>query len=99
MNKAEYDAERFMDGFMDGINIGIKNIADQFKELKEKCERLNKENDKLRELGEVMLKCIVDEQKGRQDCWSCPAHKQFDELRWYCCIKDEAAELGIGVDA
>ena len=58
---------------------------------------LTDENKRLRELGEVMLKCIA---AGRnRDCWSCPAHKQFDELRWYCYIKDDAAELGIGIEA
>lgn len=49
----------------------------------------------LRELCETMLRCIV---AGRgRDCWSCPAHRKFDELRHFCYIKDDAAKLGIGV--
>lgn len=31
MNKEEYDAERFMEGFEDGIKIGLKIFADQIK--------------------------------------------------------------------
>ena len=59
-------------------------------------QQLSDENKQLRELSEVMLKCIA---AGRdQDCWSCPAHKQYDDLRWLCFIKSDAAELGIGVN-
>ena len=61
-------------------------------------KELSDEDKKVRELSKIMLKCIVDGEK-RRDCWSCPAHKQFDELRWYCYIRDDAAKLGIGVDA
>lgn len=79
-----------------GQKVPRITFADRLK-FSKFTQQLSDKDQQLRELGEVMLKCIVDEQKGRQDCWSCPAHKQFDELRWYCCIKDEAAELGIGV--
>lgn len=56
------------------------------------------ENAKLRELSSIMLKCIMANERKALICWECPAHKQFDELRWFCCIKHDAAELGIEVD-
>lgn len=59
-------------------------------------QHLSDENKQLRELSEVMLKCIA---AGRnRDCWSCPAHKKYDDLRYHCFIKDDAAELGIGIE-
>ena len=59
---------------------------------------LKKENAKLRELSSIMLKCIMAKERRALICWECPMHKQFDELRSYCCLKHEAKELGIEVD-
>ena len=63
-----------------------------------KAYNLKKENAKLRELSSIMLKCIMAKERRALICWECPMHKQFDELRSYCCLKHEAKELGIEVD-
>lgn len=62
-------------------------------------EKLESENAKLRELSSIMLKCIIAEKNKNKFiiCWECPMHKQFDELRSYCCLEHEAKELGIEV--
>ena len=39
-----------------------------------------------------------DADERNKPCWECPAHKEFDELRSFCCIRHDAAELGIEVD-
>ena len=54
------------------------------------------ENAKLRELSSIMLKCIMANERKKLICWECPMHKQFDELRSYCCLEHEAKKLGIG---
>lgn len=59
---------------------------------------LKKENAKLRELSSVMLKCIKGKERKALICWECPMHKEFDELRSYCCLEHEAKELGIEAD-
>lgn len=64
-------------------------------QLAKVASNLEAENAKLRELGGTMLRCIVSERN--KPCWECPAHKDFDELRSFCCIRDDAAELGIEV--
>ena len=56
---------------------------------------LKVENDRLRELASTMLRCIKAHEQKRLVCWECPAHKQFDELRWGCCITFDANELGV----
>ena len=56
---------------------------------------LKKENAKLRELSSIMLKCIMAKERRALICWECPMHKEFDELRSYCCLKHEAKEMGI----
>ena len=67
---------------------GCKNVAD----LQEALD----ENARLREVSTIMLTCI---NSGRdRDCWECPAHKQFDDLRWFCTIRHMCAELGVEVD-
>ena len=58
---------------------------------------MNTENVKLRELSSIMLKCIMANERKALICWKCPMHKQFDELRSYCCLEHEASELGIEV--
>lgn len=60
--------------------------------------KANVENAKLRELSSIMLKCIMAEKRKKLICWECPMHKQFDELRSYCCLEHEAKKLGVGVD-
>lgn len=64
-----------------------------------KLECIQAENAKLRELSSIMLKCIIAEKNKNKFiiCWECPMHKQFDELRSYCCLEHEAEELGIEV--
>ena len=59
--------------------------------------KTNVENAKLRELSSIMLKCIKANERKALICWECPMHKQFDELRSYCCLEHEASELGIEV--
>lgn len=59
------------------------------------CERLMDENTKLRELSSIMLKCIKANERKALICWECPMHKQFDELRSYCCLEHEAKKLGV----
>ena len=59
--------------------------------------KTNTENIKLRELSSIMLKCIMANERKALICWECPMHKQFDELRSYCCLEHEASELGIEV--
>lgn len=59
--------------------------------------QLEAENAKLRELGATMLKCIMANERKALICWECPAHKEFDELRSFCCIRHDAAELGVEV--
>ena len=56
------------------------------------------ENAKLRELSSIMLKCIMANERKKLICWECPMHKQFDELRSYCCLEHEAKKLGVEVD-
>ena len=58
---------------------------------------LVEQNAKLRELSSIMLKCIMANERKALICWECPMHKQFDELRSYCCLKHEASEMGIEV--
>lgn len=60
---------------------------------------LRTESAKLRELSSIMLKCIMANERRALICWECPMHKQFDELRSYCCLEHEAKELGIEVPA
>lgn len=55
------------------------------------------ENAKLREISSIMLKCIKANERRVSICLECPMHKQFDELRSYCCLEHEAKKLGIGV--
>ena len=55
------------------------------------------ENTRVRELASLMLACIEGERRGDHDCWECPAHKQFDDLRWFCTIRHMCAELGVEV--
>lgn len=83
--------------------IGVKADGDEhelayvskhelIKALEER-DRLQSENAKLRELAATMLTCI---DSGRdRDCWECPAHMQFDDLRWFCTIRHMCAEIGI----
>lgn len=59
--------------------------------------KANAENAKLRELSSIMLKCIMANERKKLICWECPMHKQFDELRSYCCLEHEAKKLGVGV--
>lgn len=59
--------------------------------------KTNTENAKLRELSLIMLKCIRANERKALICWECPMHKQFDELRSYCCLEHEASKLGIEV--
>ena len=61
-------------------------------------EAIESENAKLLELSSIMLKCIMANERKMLICWKCPMHKQFDELRSYCCLEHEAKELGIEVD-
>ena len=61
-------------------------------------EDVRAENSKLRELSSIMLRCIIAEKNKTIICWECPMHKQFDELRSYCCLEHEAKELGVEVD-
>lgn len=68
-------------------------------ELGERIDQLSADNAKLRELSSIMLKCITAKEREALICWECPMHKQFDELRSYCCLKHEAKELGIEVDS
>lgn len=60
--------------------------------------RLRDENAKLRRLSATMLKCIEAHKRNKLVCWECPAHKQFDELRWLCCIAHDASELGVEME-
>ncbi len=66
--------------------------------LLKRLTRVELESDKLRELSSIMLKCIMAKERKALICWECPMHKQFDELRSYCCLKHEAKELGIEVE-
>ncbi len=61
------------------------------------AEVLEDENDKLRELSSIMLKCIKANERKALICWECPMHKQFDELRSYCCLEHEAKKLGVEI--
>lgn len=65
--------------------------------LRGAADGLCDENAKLRELSSIMLKCIMANERKALICWECPMHKQFDELRSYCCLKHEASEMGIEV--
>lgn len=61
---------------------------------------IKNKNAKLQELSSIVLKCIIAEKNKNKFiiCWECPMHKQFDELRSYCCLEHEAKKLGIEVD-
>lgn len=83
-------------GYRDGsINYELehcpacKNVADLQEALAE--------NAKLRELSSIMLKCIMANERKKLICWECSMHKQFDELRSYCCLEHEAKKLGVEV--
>lgn len=56
------------------------------------------ENAKLRKLSSIMLKCIKANERKALICWECPMHKQFDELRSYCCLEHEAKKMGVEAD-
>lgn len=91
-----------------GLNVPSHAIealkADALEEAARICgpdsavSELETENAKLRELSVTMLKCIEAHRQKKLVCWECPAHKQFDELRWLCCITHEASELGVEVE-
>jgi hypothetical protein len=72
-------------------------MLDEFITLKNENAKLATENVKLRELSSIMLKCIKANERKALICWECPMHKQFDELRSYCCLEHEAKELGIEI--
>ena len=75
-----------------------KSVSDLAKEVTVYVAQLQAENAKLRELSSIMLKCIMAKNERKAlICWECPAHKEFDELRSFCCIRHDAAELGIEV--
>lgn len=71
---------------------------DRAEDMRNRLSAAQVENAKLRELSSIMLKCIMAEKRKKLICWECPMHKQFDELRSYCCLEHEAKKLGVGVD-
>ena len=75
-------------------------LCDMVAQRESDLEDARAENSKLRELSSIMLKCITAEKNKNKFiiCWECPMHKQFDELRSYCCLEHEAKELGVEVD-
>lgn len=76
-----------------GYDQMLRDILCQQTEL---CIKAEADNAKLRELSSIMLKCIMANERKKLICWECPMHKQFDELRSYCCLEHEAKKLGIG---
>lgn len=72
-------------------------LCDMVAQRESDLEDARAECVKLRELSSIMLKCIIAEKNKIIICWECPMHKQFDELRSYCCLKHEAKELGVEV--
>lgn len=78
-----------------GYDQMLRDILCQQTEL---CIKAEADNAKLRELSSIMLKCIMANERKKLICWECPMHKQFDELRSYCCLEHEAKKLGIGED-
>lgn len=81
--------------------IGVRAEGDEYETAyvsKSELVHALAENAKLRELSSIMLKCIMANKRRALICWECPAHREFDELRSFCCIKHDAAELGIEVD-
>lgn len=74
-----------------------KFLLDERDRVNAMIDAIETENNKLRELSSIMLKCIKAKESRFIVCWECPMHEQFDELRSYCCLEHEAKELGIEV--
>lgn len=72
-------------------------ISQSLDQARYEYDQLKAENDKLQELSLIMLKCIKANERKALICWECPMHKQFDELRSYCCLEHEAKELGVEI--
>ena len=72
-------------------------ISQSLDQARDEYNQLKVENDKLRELSLIMLKCIKANERRVSICWECPMHKQFDELRSYCCLEDEIKKLGVEI--
>ena len=70
-------------------------LSDILCQQTELCIKAEADNAKLWELSSIMLKCIMANERKKLICWECPMHKQFDELRSYCCLEQEAKKLGI----
>lgn len=80
------------------LRIEAERLCDENDQLKDENTRLKAENIKLRELSSIMLKCIMANERKKLICWECPMHKQFDELRSYCCLEHEGKKLGVEVE-
>ena len=81
----------------ESVGLAMPQAATLMMGAADAIDGLESENAKLRELSSIMLKCIIAEKNKIIICWECPMHKQFDELRSYCCLKHEAKELGVEV--
>ena len=90
------EAERLCDE-NEQLRLEKAALERRIDELCAEVEAEKQRNAKLRELSSIMLKCIMANKRRALICWECPAHKEFDELRSFCCIKHDAAELGIEV--
>ena len=80
-----------------GADAAARWYTEKLRDADRTIRKLLDENTQLRELSSIMLKCIMAKECRKIICWECPMHKQFDELRSYCCLEHEAKELGIEV--